>query len=260
MYRDHAISLDEHDRAIGSIQIAEGLLAGCVTTSRQLTGRDRPERWRAATALGDDFREVWHHLDAARSVLASRGGNTMGYDELRAHVITALPIDEHHPMKALDPAPLHDAPRAVEELRLAVPSTDWKAIAARTIELVNHAPLRNTSQRWKLGFVIATFLAGVITWFAAIRPDRKIDPEVAMRADLATIVESRRQTISTLHALVGHHCDPSNVRELMKLYVMDGRFDEASGFGDAYESRCGADTIVHKWSTAVRPSYLRTYR
>lgn len=255
MYRDHATSLDEHDRAVGSIQIAEGLLSGCVATARRLRGPDRPERWRAATSLGDDFREVWHHLDAARGVLAGRGINTMGYDELRAHVVTALPIDERDPMKPLDTAPLDDARRAVEELRLVVPGADWTAIAARTIALVNHAPLGNTSQHWKLAVVVAVFIAGVFTCVTAMKADPKIDPEVAMRADLASIVQARRHTISTLTALVGRHCDRSNVRELMKLFVMDGRFDDAREFGDAYERRCGDDVVVRKWSTAVRPHH-----
>lgn len=255
MYRDHASSLDEHDRAVGAIQIAEGLIAGCTSNAARLRGPDRPERWRAATSLGDAFFEVWHHLDEACRVLKGRGINTMGYDELRAHVQTALVIDEADPMRSFDSAPLDDARRAVEELRLVVPGADWAAIAKRTIELVNDAPIASTGQRWRIGIIVGVFSLIVVTWATAMKPLKKIDPDAAMRREIAGLIEQRRTQISMLERFVGQHCDLPRVRDLMKLYVMDGRFEQAHTFGVNYEQACGADAIVHKWSNVAAPSH-----
>src|SRR6185312_9085890 len=99
MYRDSATALDEHDRAVDAILIGEALIEECerraITVKRPETARDQ-ERWRAVQEVHDAYPEVWRHLDRARRVLAKRGANTVGYDELRPHAQqTATDVDAH---------------------------------------------------------------------------------------------------------------------------------------------------------------------
>src|SRR4051794_19026208 len=89
MYRDATMNLDERDGAVGAILIGEALIASC-ERARLIGQTDRPEAWRAIRDAHDDFPEIWRSLDRARHVLAQRGINVTGYDELRPHVRTQL--------------------------------------------------------------------------------------------------------------------------------------------------------------------------
>jgi hypothetical protein len=243
MYRDGATHLDEHDRAVGAIQIADGLITACGNAVKKLQGPETPERWRAAHALHDDYPEIWGQLDTARHVLAGRGANTIAYDELRGRVVPVLAIRDDD--KPLDLAPLDDARRAIAELRLAVPGADWKGIEARTRGLVG-TPLVRRGQR-----------AALAAWANATIPAPRIDPRVEMRRELAVVVDERRDRIDELHDLIGDSCDRFPVHELMKLLVMEGRWREARTYADRYEARCGEDIIVRKWADAPVPRSAR---
>ncbi|HMG24348.1 MAG TPA: hypothetical protein VK607_23595, partial [Kofleriaceae bacterium] len=96
-----------------------------------------PEAWRAIRDAHDDFPEIWRSLDRARHVLAHRGVNVTGYDELRPHVRTRLASPGPDAEVVLvDPVALDDARRATDELKLAVPGADWAGIEQRTTGLV----------------------------------------------------------------------------------------------------------------------------
>ncbi len=254
MYRDGATHHDEHDRAVGAIQIAEGLITSCLLAAEKLQGPERPQRWRAAHALHDDYPEIWRQLDSARGILASRGTNTIGYDEMRGQVLPVLPIRED--ARPLDTSPLDDARRALDELRLAIPGTDWKAIDARTTGLVG---IRLVSRRGRLAVasILAGLVAAVATWTYSTIPEPKRDPRAEMRRELAVVVDDRKARIDDLELLIGGRCDRLNVHEYVKLLAMDGRWQDARTFGADYQARCGEDPIVQKWANAPRPSSTR---
>ncbi|MDQ3368018.1 MAG: hypothetical protein M3680_21540 [Myxococcota bacterium] len=254
MYRDAAILLDEHDRAVGAIQIADGLITTCLTAVKRLEGPDTPSRWRAAHALHDDYPEIWRQLDGARRVLATRGANTLRYDQLRRSVVPVMPIRDDE--RAIDVAPLEDARRGLEELRLAIPGADWRAIEDRTRGLVG-TTLTHRTQRYALAGVLGCFVLAVAAWAAAAIPDPQVDSRAEMRKELAIVVVERRARIDELHAAVGERCERFQVHELMKLLVMEGRFHEARSFADVYEARCGEDAIVRKWANAPIPPSAR---
>lgn len=252
MYRDRANHLDEHDRAVGSIQIADGLIADCLANAK-LAGPDRPERWRIAVQIGEDYLAIWQHLDSARRILASRGINTLGYDELRKEVAPVLQVDDSPKAKPLDLTPFDDARRAVEELRLSVPGADWAAIAKRTIELVSHAPIASRWQRLRMAAVVAVFGLGVLTWATAMTAEDPVDADVEMRKELAVLVKERQFRIEELQILLGTRCDLPRAQELIKLYVMDGRWLDARNYGATYQVVCGDDDVIRKWANAPRP-------
>lgn len=266
MYRDRANHLDEHDRAVGSIQIADGLIATCLANAK-LTAPDRPDRWRVAVQIGEDYLAIWQHLDSARRILASRGINTLGYDELRKHVVPALPVDDSPEAKPvtgarsdeggrrgwIDLAPFDDARRALEELRLSVPGADWAAIAKRTIELVSHAPIASRWQRLRMAAVAAVFGLGVLTWATAMTAEDPVDPDAEMRKEIAVLVKERQFRIEELQILLGNRCDLPRAQELIKLYVMDGRWLDARNYGAQYQVLCGDDDVIRKWANAPRP-------
>src|SRR5258708_1597793 len=88
MYRDTASALDEHDRAVGAILIGEALVDECDRAALRITQPEvttEHDRWRAVHEVHDTYPEIWRHLDRARRVLATRGANTVAYDELRPH-------------------------------------------------------------------------------------------------------------------------------------------------------------------------------
>ena len=112
-----------------------------------------------------------------------------------------------------------------------------------------------------IGVVAALVILGLVTgfvlafsvWGTAMIPHRKQSAAAKMRAELAQVVEERRARIGELHAFIGEVCDRPRVLELMKLFVMDGRFEQAKAYGDSYETRCGEDMAVRKWSNAPKP-------
>jgi hypothetical protein len=254
MYRDGATHHDEHDRAVGAIEIADGLIADCTRAATRLDRSDRPERWRAAHGLHEDYLEIWRQLDGARRILAGRGTNTIGYDELRRQVVPVLTIRDHD--DAIDLTPLDDARRALEELRLAIPGTDWKAIEARTKGLVG-TTLVQRGQRLALAGVLGCFSLAVVAWASATIPEPRTDSRAEMRRELAGVVDERRARIDELQATIGDRCDRPPVHELMRLLVMDGRWREARAFASSYELRCGEDAVVRKWADAPIPPSRR---
>ena len=253
MYRDDSTHLDEHDRAVGAIQIADGLITDCLRTSKQLASAEH--RWRAVREIHDDYAEVWRQLDCARLLLAARGANTMGFDEMRESVVPVLALHED----GIDTAPLEDARRAIAELRLAMPGADWKAIEARTKGLVGTTCVRR-GQHLAFAGIAVVFSLAVVTRAMSARSDDRVDPRIqeridasiALKKDLAVVVEDRRDRIDQLELLIGGRCDRPHVMEYVKLLVMEGRFDAAYGYGEDYTERCGDDPEVRKWSKMAK--------
>jgi hypothetical protein len=253
MYRDAPTALDERDRAVGAILIGEALLASC-ERARVLGQSAAPEAWRAIRDAHDEFPEIWRSLDRARAVLARRGVNVTGYDELRPHVRAQLAslgtgVDEVR----VDPVALDDARRATDELKLAVPGADWAAIEQRTSGLV-HAPLiRRRRNRLVVGGLVAVFAVAVVAWGASLVPHERPNPSEAIRREIAGIVQQRKVKIVELQAALGDRCDPPGARELTKQLTMDGRGADARQFALAYTARCGEDLVVVHWASAPLP-------
>jgi hypothetical protein len=246
MYRDDSTFLDEHDRAVGAIQIADELINACMDTSKRLSRAEH--RWRAVNEIQDEYAELWRQLDSARRLLSSRGANTMQYDELRDDVVSVLKVRDD----GVDTKPLGDARRAVEALRLAMPGADWKAIEARTRRLTTGTTFMRRGQKVAFAGVVVVFLCAVATWAASSIPGPKInsraEARIQMRKELAVVVDERRDRIDQLELLIGGRCDRRNVMEYVKLLAMEGRYDKAYGYGEDYTARCGADPEVSKWS------------
>jgi hypothetical protein len=132
---------------------------------------DGPSAWRAIRDAHDEFPEIWRNLDRARQVLARRGINVTGYDELRPHVRTRLATggDDADAVR-VDPVALDDARRATDELKLAVPGADWAGIEQRTTGLVHVPLLHRRRNRVIAGAVIVGFAITVMSWLSAICP------------------------------------------------------------------------------------------
>lgn len=256
MYRDAPTALDERDRAVGAILIGEALLASC-ERARMLGRSAGPEGWRAIRDAHDDFPEIWRSLDRARAVLARRGVNVTGYDELRPHARTRLaspgpdgPDGSDAEVVLVDPAALDDARRATDELKLAVPGADWAAIEQRTSGLV-HAPLVHRHRnRLILGAAIAVFVAVAGSWIASLAPREKPGRYDAIRREIAGIAQQRKIKIIALQASLVDRCDPPAAHELARQLVMDGRGIDARQFASLYAERCGEDPVVARWASA----------
>lgn len=255
MYRDDSTHLDEHDRAVGAIQIADGLIGACTDASKRLESAEH--RWRAVNEIQDEYAELWRQLDAARRLLASRGANTMQYDELREGITPVLVVRDD----GVDTKPLDEARRAVETLRLAMPGADWKAIEARTRRLTTGATFVRRGQRIAFAGVAVVFLLAVGTWAASSVPEQRVDPRIEarmqMKKELAVVVDERKDRIDQLALLIGGRCDRRNVMEYVKLLVMDGQFAQAYGYGEDYSARCGDDPEVRKWSRMAKKKLER---
>jgi hypothetical protein len=251
MYRDSAHRPADHDRAVGAIQIADGLLADCTAASARITGSERQERWAAVRTLHDGYPELWNQLDTARRILAARGANTTGYDELRRQVSPQAAIASMDGSRALDAEILDDARRAVEELRLAMPGADWQELDARARKL----GATRLARRGRLVFagLGIGFVLAFSVWGSGMMPTIRTSAAEQMRAELAQVVDERRDRIDELSKGIGDVCDRPRVLELMKLYVMDGRFEDARAYADSYETRCGEDMAVRKWANAPKP-------
>jgi hypothetical protein len=250
MYRDSSHRPADHDRAVGAIQIADGLIADCAAASAQLGGPERHERWEAVRTIHDGYPELWNQLDAARKILAARGANTTGYDELRAHV-SPLVVGNLDGSRAIDPVLLDDARIAVEELRLAMPGADWQRLEAQARQAAATRIAR--SGRLVIAGLVCGFVLAFSVWGSGMMPKIRTSAAQQMRMELAQVVIERKARIYELSATIGDVCDRPRVLELMKLYVMDGRFDDAKVYGDSYETRCGEDMAVRKWANAPRP-------
>lgn len=255
MYRDAPAALDERDRAVGAILIGEALLASCERAG--VLGRSAgPHAWRAIRDAHDEFPEIWRSLDRARAVLARRGVNVTGYDELRPHVRTHLASpgaegpDGDAEVVLVDPAALDDARRATDALKLAVPGADWAAIEQRTTGLV-HAPLvHRRRNRLVLGGAVAVFAVVIGAWIASLAPRDRPDRRDALRRELAGIAQHRKLRIIALQASLVDRCDPPAAHELARQLVMDGRGLDARQFAALYTERCGDDPVVDRWASA----------
>jgi hypothetical protein len=253
MYRDASATFDERDRAVGAILIGEALIASC-ERARAIGQADGPSAWRAIRDAHDDFPEIWRSLDRARQILARRGINVTGYDELRPHVRTRLATGGDDADGArVDPAALEDARRATGELKLAVSGTDWAAIEQRTMGLVRAPLLRHRRNRWIAGALVMLFTVAVLAWISAMVPHKKPDRRAAMRRELAQIAQQRRIKIIELQHSLGERCDPAQAHELTKQLVMDGRGADARRFAAAYTAHCGQDLAVLRWANAPHP-------
>lgn len=257
MYRDSSHRPADHDRAVGAIQIADGLLADCASAAAQLGSPERlerHERWDALRTLHDRYPELWNQLDAGRRILASRGANTTGYDELRRGVnpMAIAKVDGSRPIDPEMFRPLLDDARcALEELRLAIPGADWQAIDARARTLA----ATRIGRRGRLVFaaLVSGFVLAFSVWGVSMMPKLRVSAGAQLRVELAQIVEDRRARIDELHTAIGDTCDRPRVLELLRLYVMDGRFEDAKAYGDRYETQCGEDMAVRKWANAPKP-------
>lgn len=247
MYRDTASTLDEHDRAVGAILIGEALVETCEHAE---TIEPPQARWRAFAEANDAYPEVWRHLDRARRVLAQRGLNTAGYDELRPHAPKSLTRGE-----TIDRGALDEAKRAIGELKLALPGADWDAIEARTAGLVSAPLSRKQQQRIIFGVAAGALLLVVLAWFMALVPEHKQSRREAMRDELAEIAQQRKVKIDELQLAIGNRCEPTQAHELVKLLVLDGRGPDARAFGADYVVRCGEDEVVEHWAHAPRPGH-----
>lgn len=251
MYRDDASVLDEHDRAVGAILIAETLLAQCQRAAELVRAPHAPERWRAMRQLQDDHDEIYRQLDRARDVLAARGANTLAYEDLRADLRPSLAIARDDDTQVIDADAFEDVRRAIEALKLAVPGADWRGIARRTRALVELPTLRRRHRLATAGLVTA-FVTGAATWFLATIPERRPDPRVEMRRELSEIAIQRKVTLVHLQFATHDRCDRALARDYARLLVMDGRGADAERFGADYADRCGADTVVANWANAPR--------
>lgn len=254
MYRDSANALDERDRAVGAILIGEALVDECQRAASLIRATDAPlshhERWRTITDVHDTYPEIWRHLDRARSLLANRGANTARYDEHR-------PKARRAPTNAegtdIDNAAIDDARRAIEDLKLAVPGADWKAIDERTNHLLDKPLARAKGQRAIVLTVIVLFVFAVAGWLIALIPEKKVSRREAMRRELSEITQQRKLRIQLVRVELGQRCDVERARELAKLLAMDGRAAEANYFGMDYLARCGDDEVVDNWAHAPNP-------
>ncbi|HEY0251627.1 MAG TPA: hypothetical protein VGC41_08875 [Kofleriaceae bacterium] len=255
MYRDSVQSLDEHDGVVGAILIGEALIDCCDQAARSCAGPETPatEKYRAVQSVHDTYPEIWLYLDRARTGLAHRGANTVRYDELRPHVKRAATDSE---AERVDTEAIDGAKRAIAELKLAVPGTDWKAIAARTTRLV-HAPLghRKNNQKLVLSIALGAILLGVFGWCLAIIPEHKPTRRETMKRELASIKIERKSRIDVLSLELGDRCLPDAAHDLVRLMVLDGRTQDARDFGTTYVARCGADPVVETWAKAPRPGH-----
>ena len=255
MYRDSANALDERDRAVGAILVGEALVDEIKRADEQIHASESPlshrEKWRTITGIHDTYPHIWQHLDRARDELAKRGANTQRYDELR-------PSAKRAPTNAegsIDKAALDGVRRAIEDLKLAVPGADWKAIHSRTQGLIHAKLSRPRGQRAIVMAALTMFLFGIVAWAIAIIPEHKVSRREAMRRELTQIQQERKIKIDFTRVELGARCDVERARELTKLLAMDGQTDEARTFGASYMFRCGDDAVVDNWAHAPRPNH-----
>ena len=251
VYRDAANSLDEHDRAVGAILIGEALLYECDRAWARWRDEETAtpaERWRAIREIHDTFPDIWRHLDRARRVLASRGVNTAGYDELRPHARRAASNPGLDGSEAFDVEALDDVKRGLAELKLALPGAEWAAIEARTQGLVRLPLSRKWRQRLTLGGSAAAFVA-TIAWLFSILPHHEARAASAsMETELRVVSEQRKMQIVQLEWNLSGRCLPPQAHDLTKLLVQDGQRLEAATFATIYTMHCGEDPLVIHWA------------
>lgn len=256
MYRDDATALDEHDRAVGAILIGETMVSQCERAASQIIGAhhaSESERWRAMRQAQDDYVEIWRQLDRAKKLLEARGANTMGYEELRPHVRPAFATADGDLAKAVDIDVLDDVRRAIEQLKLAVPGADWKAIHKRTDELAVQPQLRRRHRLVTTG-IVAGVLASVSAFMWPMEQAAYVDPDdeirAAVRQEIADLAIERKAKIeaAATAAFAGDGCNRMEAVDYVKLLATDGQRDAANAFADSYTIRCGEDGAIRTWA------------
>jgi hypothetical protein len=260
VYRDSSFVLDEHDRAVGAILIAEAIVDHCDRAwarSRDVENTTPKQRWRAIATIHDTFPDTWRHLDRARKVLAARGVNTAGYDDLRPHARRAATSIPHRDAAgSVDGAAFDDIKRAVGELKLAVSGADWVAIEARTQGLVKAPIGRRTRQRVAFAGSLAAFVTATLVWtFAMMSHGAEARAAGTMAGELRLVTEQRKLQIVMREADLGGRCLPPQAHELMQMLVQDNQRLKATMFSVGYLLNCGADPVVLHWMTAPGPGH-----
>jgi hypothetical protein len=258
VYRDSSFVLDEHDRAVGAILIADAIIEHCDRAwarSRDLESATPKERWRAIASIHDTFPDIWRHLDRARKVLASRGVTTAGYDDLRPNARRAASNPGLDGSKAVDAAAFDDAKRAVSELKLAVSGADWDAIEARTQGLVKAPIGRRGRQRFAFAGSLAAFVTGTLVWTFAMLPHGEARAAGTMAGELRLVSEQRKLQIVMRESELSGRCLPTPAHELVQLLVQDNQRTKATLFSVGYVLNCGVDPVVLHWMTAPAPKH-----
>ncbi|HEY4055895.1 MAG TPA: hypothetical protein VGM39_04775 [Kofleriaceae bacterium] len=253
MYRDASTDLDEKDRVVGAILIAEAMFSNCEAAATMVASSTSHSRWKSLRDAHDDYPEIWRQLDRARTELAKRGANTLAYEELRPNTRPTFVVPKGHGHE-VDQVALEDARRAIAELKLAVPGADWKAINKRTSDLVAKPEIKK-SHTFAASAAIAAFIGGVLAFAIAITPEKKVDPRIAMRHELAGVAVQRDINIDRLGLIANRVCAANTAHEYVRLLVQDGRGDAAKQFDADYTSRCGADQLVSNWANATIPHH-----
>jgi hypothetical protein len=252
MYRDGAHEVDEHDRAVGAILIGESLLAQCEHAAKRFREPHALDRWTTLRDAQDAYPEIWRQLDRAQQVLAARGANTAGYENLRPHVRASLVPGDDDSDQNVDPEALDDVRRAIAALKLAVPGADWGAIDKRTSVLVDDPALKK--RRLRSIFVVLAILTALgAIWVIAAMPEKKVSERELMRRELAEVRRERQVEINALAHAAEMTCFAPSAQEYVKLLVFDGRRKDAAAFADDYIARCGKDKIIEKWAEFARP-------
>ncbi len=262
MYRDSANRLDERDRAVGAILIAEALVASCDRAIERVHADATPyaDRWRAVTDVHDTYPEIWRHLDRARRELAGRGDNTVKFDELRPVAPRAPSRSEEASEPTVDTVALDAAKRAIAELKLAVPGADWDAIDRRTQGLVAAPLVRRRRYFVSVGVAVTAFALVATTWFVGMLPKHKPDPDAELRRELAQISIDQQLRISVLMDDVAHiesRCDAPRAGELTRLLAQQGQGELARQFAATYFQHCATDRTIEMWAGAPLQHHRR---
>jgi hypothetical protein len=258
MYRDQGTNLDEHDRAVGALLLAEAMVGAYEAAARRVNAPAdaiaNAERWRAVAEAQEAFPEIWRGLDRARTLLGQRGANTIGYDELRPAVRRPGGAEARASDRpALDPGALADMQRAVGALRLALPGVDWQAIEARSHTLWTTAALQPRHRnRVQIGAVVTLAVSAMTAWLLTTVPVRQPSHASALARELHQIAADRGDRIAEARGALGARCDAPLAGKLAKLLAQDGQPDAVTALDDEYRARCGEDRAVHAWARAAR--------
>nr|HEX4316224.1 hypothetical protein [Kofleriaceae bacterium] len=271
MYRDDSNQVDEHDRAVGAVLIAEAILASCDAAVARIAAAATPpaDRWHAVMALHDTYPDVWRSLDRARRELARRGANTTAFDEARPHA----PRSALRELKSvadgstIDRDALEAARGAIEMLKVGLPGADWTDIGARTEAVGATVLAKHGRPRLVVGLVAGVAAIAVMGGFVVAQPAPHVHRtpaeiaaarEEALSVSLAGIDAARKAEIAVLQASMAPviACDAEKSHDLIRLLVLDGQNLDAKLFADEYDAKCGEDAFIESWAKApTRPKH-----
>ncbi len=211
------------------------------------------DRWRALTDVNDTYPEIWRHLDRARRMLANRGGNTAKFDELRPIAPRAASNSEESSEPTVDTTGVDAAKRAIAELKLAVPGTDWDAIDRRTQGLVSEQLVRRRRFFVSVGVAVGAFALVAATWIVGMLPSHKPDADAELRRELADIGKQQQRRMTELLVDIRDidaSCDAPRAGELTRLLAQQAQGEFARQFAASYHSHCANDRTVEMWARA----------